>query len=1009
MKLSKRAEDSWFEDDTGKYSVSKLIEAAKDLPAHQVNLTELLEVNAEGLRELAALCKTDADEQKRLDQADYTYPILLNTSGFILDGFHRALKALQDHQDTIPAKTLGPKELGLAKVAMSKRASQTPSIPPEDQKVFDLLLEVARYYKTGAELRVAGGYVRDLLLGKKPKDIDIMVSGSLSGLQFAKLVNRYLSEVKGEDLRNVGVIEARPEQSKQLETAVLSVLGHSIDFVGPRTETYTDESRIPVVSPATPQEDAFRRDLTINSLFLNLQTNQIEDFTGKGVEDLKNGIVRTPTDTTRGINSKHIFLQDPLRLLRAIRFATRLGFAIDHELMTAAKDPEVQKALHVKISRERVQEEVRKMLTGADPVKAMRLIKEIGLWDYVFQKPQDYADWEMDQQSKHHDFTVFEHTMQVLTNLQEILKRRDVSDAQRFVLNMSSIGHDLGKLHPTIKTETVEDGKTWNQYAGHEEVSMKAFEQVLRNLPGTTNEEIEQVKKLIDGARRINPQRCDTSLECNKSRKSLGKFVREMGDLWEAAIELGWADTAGHRKDQFPTHPTKYYDTMKEQIRQYDPKKTRDLKPLLNGVELMAMFGRKGGPWVKALLAELIDAQLETPNLTKEQATELVKRVYQERGLDKRAAELLPGGTESKLRPKDVDPEQLQLGIEVESEHTSDRELAQEIALDHLSEMPDYYTRLRKMETEASVKPALSKRAKLTGAWWFSHNGEVFDVAGIGHAEFVATRKDLFNYEPGEDTYKIAYDAGWVRATRSNNQMNIELSGISDSKLRMIQEALTQLNQTLKIVHVVCDGTREITISYSEFMGALSVAALIKANPTLSKRAKAHTTTGVFLPLPERLARQFPSLGEHDNSKPHCTVLFVGEVPKSKHNALITAVKGVLYDQQPFEVELDERPTYFPASKHSDGCKVAKVGVKSKELRALHSKLLEAVKAAGVKVDDHWPDYKPHVTLSYMDPGQTCYDGKAPSGSFKAAEVELWGCGKALKLPFGRKLSKRVL
>lgn len=231
------------------------------------------------------------------------------------------------------------------------------------------------------------------------QDIDIMIS-NMSGKQFAEYVVKYLKEVKKEPASNIGVIAERPEQSKNLETATTHIYGMPIDFVSPRTEVYTGTSRIPKIEETTAEKDAERRDFNFNALFYNIDTGTIEDFTGNGLEDLKNKIVRTP------LNPKITFMDDPLRILRAVRFATRLGFELDPELIKAAKDPEVQEALRNKISRERIQDEIRKMLTGADPVRAMKLIDEIGLLSDVFKKPEHYKEWKMDQQSSHHDYSV---------------------------------------------------------------------------------------------------------------------------------------------------------------------------------------------------------------------------------------------------------------------------------------------------------------------------------------------------------------------------------------------------------------------------------------------------------------------------------------------------------------------------------------------------------------------------------------------------------------------------
>jgi tRNA nucleotidyltransferase (CCA-adding enzyme) len=118
------------------------------------------------------------------------------------------------------------------------------------------------------------------------------------------------------------VIKANSDKSKHLETAVIKVYGEFIDLVNLRSEEYSEDSRVPKIEIGTPEQDAYRRDLTFNSLFYNINTKEIEDYTGKGINDLKNEIVRTP------LPPKKTFIDDPLRVLRTIRFAQRFGFNI---------------------------------------------------------------------------------------------------------------------------------------------------------------------------------------------------------------------------------------------------------------------------------------------------------------------------------------------------------------------------------------------------------------------------------------------------------------------------------------------------------------------------------------------------------------------------------------------------------------------------------------------------------------------------------------------------------
>lgn len=175
----------------------------------------------------------------------------------------------------------------------------------------------------------------------------------------------------------------------------------------------------------------------------------------------------------------------------------------------------------------------------------------------------------------------------------------------------------------------------------------------------------------------------------------------------------------------------------------------------------------------------------------------------------------------------------------------------------------------------------------------------------------------------------------------------------------------------------------------------------------LSKRAEVNDSAGVFALLPADIAKQFKSLGDHDDSKPHVTVLYVGKVPKGKRKLLQETVEKVINNWNPFEAKLDKNVSYFPATKHSDNCKIAKMKVLSKQLHKLHKELKEAVKEAGIKIDDHFPAYKPHVTLEYMEPPKESYTDDVPTGSWTIDCVEIWGIGKNKPIKFCKKISKR--
>jgi tRNA nucleotidyltransferase (CCA-adding enzyme) len=215
----------------------------------------------------------------------------------------------------------------------------------KEQKIFSLLLDVVNHAQSDTVVRVAGGWVRDRLLGKHTGDIDVALDNR-SGAQFAQMVNDFRKQA-GESTSKIGVILANPDQSKHLETATMSLMGCDIDFVNLRTEKYQDDSRIPEMAFGTATEDAERRDFTINALFYNVNDACVEDFTGQGCADLDAGIIRTPLDPSI------TFLDDPLRVLRAVRFASRFNFQLVPELRKTMMRQEVKTALCQKVKRER--------------------------------------------------------------------------------------------------------------------------------------------------------------------------------------------------------------------------------------------------------------------------------------------------------------------------------------------------------------------------------------------------------------------------------------------------------------------------------------------------------------------------------------------------------------------------------------------------------------------------------------------------------------------------------
>jgi tRNA nucleotidyltransferase/poly(A) polymerase len=244
------------------------------------------------------------------------------------------------------------------------------TLTPRESQLRNLLLDVARYIdeskeiKEKIDLRFAGGWVRDKLLNIESHDIDTAIN-AMTGHLFTLKLKEYLEReenlkkhsMKAEDIGSLHKILANPEKSKHLETATTKILSFDVDFVNLRKETYSEDSRNPQMEFGTAVEDAERRDATINALFYNLRTDEVEDFVG-GLEDLKAKRIRTP------LQPEQTFKDDPLRVLRLIRFASRLNFKIDPESEEWMSKSSVMEALKLKISRERVGVEVEKMLKG---------------------------------------------------------------------------------------------------------------------------------------------------------------------------------------------------------------------------------------------------------------------------------------------------------------------------------------------------------------------------------------------------------------------------------------------------------------------------------------------------------------------------------------------------------------------------------------------------------------------------------------------------------------------
>lgn len=277
----------------------------------------------------------------------------------------------------------------------------------EHRQVFDLLLEVNRSRNVGAVLRVAGGWVRDALLGRPSNDIDVAIESTdgshrhITGEVFAREISAYqeatakaaaaaaaaeataaaplsTSTQAAVKQPTISVIKVNPEKSKHIETAQLTVLNIPLEFCHLRHDAYCAVTRVPTVRPGTPLEDALRRDYTVNALFYNLHTQLVEDYT-TGLDDLQSCVLRCPLDP------RETFLDDPLRMLRGVRFSGQLGFRLDASILRSVDD-ELLIALEQKVSRERFGIEWQKMMGGSSPGTCWTYLQEMRLDRVLMQE-----------------------------------------------------------------------------------------------------------------------------------------------------------------------------------------------------------------------------------------------------------------------------------------------------------------------------------------------------------------------------------------------------------------------------------------------------------------------------------------------------------------------------------------------------------------------------------------------------------------------------------------------
>nr|CAB3493045.1 unnamed protein product [Digitaria exilis] len=450
---------------------------------------------------------------------------------------------------------------------------ETVELTEKEELIFRRLLDVVRHFDLGTQLRVAGGWVRDKLLGKDSADIDIALD-NMTGQHFCEKVNEY-SGMMGEKQKGIGVIQCNPDQSKHLETARMLIFDVWIDFVNLRSEKYAENSRIPTMVC---------------------------------IEDLKKGLIVTP------LPAKATFLDDPLRVLRAIRFAARFNFTLAEDLKEAASDEQVKSELGSKISKERIGHEIDLMMSDQHPVKAMCDIRDLGLFYVVFSFPEnpnppvsDKCDWQC-----------VSH-IEAAWNLANSIGSSLFSSAKLQVPVSSYI------IKQSLKLKASDAETVANIHAASEKFAELVLLLEHNADVGTLKENLEDEYLEIptDSVKRV----------------FAGLLLREIKDFWRVTLLISIlshpeAENAAdilNKQDELHQRKDKYIK-VELAITDLDLDGVWKLKPLLDGKSIMGIMQVKsGGPLIGKWQQRALKWQLAHPSGTMDECIEWIKQSQSKR------------------------------------------------------------------------------------------------------------------------------------------------------------------------------------------------------------------------------------------------------------------------------------------------------------------------------------------------------------------------------------------
>ncbi len=421
----------------------------------------------------------------------------------------------------------------------------------------------------GLEAYVVGGFVRDLMLGRPSKDIDIVVVGN--GLELAKACAEKLRVKKVSFFDHFG-------------TAHFIYKDLDIEFVGSRKESYNEHSRNPKISTGTLKDDQERRDFTINALAIDLRQENFGELLDpfEGIGDLEKGIIRTPLDPEK------TFSDDPLRMMRAIRFATQLNFKIEIDCLNSIANN--AQRLNI-ISKERIMTELNKIILSDQPSRGFKLLMSTKLLHQFFPELVKLYGIEKINGKSHKDN--FHHTLEVLDNICEV--------TDNLWLRWSAILHDIAKPN----TKRFDDKVGWT-FHGHEELGARMVPKIFKRLRLPLDNKMKYVQKLV----RLH-LRPIALVKGNVTDSAVRRLLFEAGDDIEDLMKLCNADITSKNEFRVKRYK-KNFEEVERKLKTVEEKdRLRNFQPPISGKEVMDTFNLEPCHTVGMIKNKIKEAILE--------------------------------------------------------------------------------------------------------------------------------------------------------------------------------------------------------------------------------------------------------------------------------------------------------------------------------------------------------------------------------------------------------------